>query len=105
MSLYHGSQNDLVSPMFGCGSPFHDFGAGFYLTDDVALAKEWSVYKPRSNNGWVHTFDLDVEELSGDIIDAISPEWLRTAYEGLHDLDMKLVVDKVAHEVGDKHVE
>ena len=47
MRLYHGSQNDLVSPIFGCGSPFHDFGAGFYLTDDVALAKEWSVYKPR----------------------------------------------------------
>ena len=63
MRLYHGSQSEAVAPKFGGGSPFHDFGAGFYLTDDVELAKEWSVYKPRSNDGWVHAFDLGIDNL------------------------------------------
>ena len=49
--------------MFGLGVPSHDFGAGFYLTDDMNLAKEWSVYRPKSNDGWVHVFDLEVEKL------------------------------------------
>ena len=63
MKLYHGSQEELVEPRFGLGQDHHDFGRGFYLTDAEGLAKEWSVYKPKSNDGWVHAFDLDVEGL------------------------------------------
>ena len=36
---------------------------------------------------------------SCDIVDVITPEWLRTAYHGLHDLDMRLAVEKVHREV------
>ena len=39
--------------------------------------------------------------LSSDIVDRIPPDWLATAYSGLHDLDMRLAVEKVAAQVGD----
>ena len=63
MRLYHGSQNEFVTPKYGLGQDQHDFGRGFYLTDTEELAKEWAVYKPKSADGWVHTFDLDLEGL------------------------------------------
>ena len=39
---------------------------------------------------------------SADIVDQIPPEWLVAAYPGLHDLDMRLAVEKVAAEVSPK---
>lgn len=63
MILYHGSQDDVVEPCFGKGEDYHDFGRGFYLTDSPDLANEWSVYRPKSNDGWVHAFDLDMTGL------------------------------------------
>ena len=63
MRLYHGSQNAMVEPKYGLGQDHHDFGRGFYLTDREDLAREWSVYRPRSMDGWVHAFDLDLDGL------------------------------------------
>lgn len=62
--LYHGSQNAEVKPVYGLGDARHDFGKGFYLTDSPALAREWSVYRPGAQDGWVHAFDLDMDGLS-----------------------------------------
>lgn len=61
--LYHGSQNEVVVPQYGRGLDHHDFGKGFYLTKDPGLAMEWSVYRPKSNDGWVHAYDLDTDGL------------------------------------------
>lgn len=63
MTLYHGSQNESVRPQFDLGSESHDFGKGFYLTESVELAQEWSVYRPKSHDGWVHSFELDLQGL------------------------------------------
>ena len=63
MRLYHGSQNELVEPQYGLGLDHHDFGRGFYLTDDPELAREWSVYRPKSKDGWVHAYDLHMDGL------------------------------------------
>ena len=63
MRLFHGSQSEVVEPVCGLGQDHHDFGRGFYLTDDENLAKEWSVYKPKSNDGWCHSFELDLNGL------------------------------------------
>lgn len=61
--LYHGSPNAAVKPEYGLGDVRHDFGKGFYLTDSPELAKEWSVYRPKSQDGWVHAFDLELNGL------------------------------------------
>ncbi len=61
--LYHGSQNEMVEPQYGRGLDYHDFGRGFYLTEEPELAKEWSVYRPKSTDGWIHAYDLDMTGL------------------------------------------
>lgn len=60
ITLYHGSPNEVVEPRYGLGNDKHDYGRGFYLTDDVDLAKEWAVCHPDQANGWVHAYELDM---------------------------------------------
>ena len=61
--LYHGSPNKIVTPVFGGGDDKHDYGRGFYLTENVDLAKEWAVCRPNEQNGWVHKYVLNTENL------------------------------------------
>ena len=63
MILYHGTSEKTVVPTYGLGNDKHDYGRGFYLTEDIELAKEWAVCKPNNNNGWVHKYELDIESL------------------------------------------
>lgn len=63
MILYHGTSEKNVVPTYGLGNDKHDYGRGFYLTEDIELAKEWAVCKPNNNNGWVHKYELDIESL------------------------------------------
>ncbi len=62
--LYHGSPNKIVYPTFGLGDEKHDYGKGFYLTENMELAKEWAVCRPNECNGWLHKYELDTEELN-----------------------------------------
>ena len=61
--LYHGSPNEFIWPTFGLVEDRHDYGRGFYLTEDLELAKEWAVCRPNETNGWVHKFELETDEL------------------------------------------
>lgn len=62
--LYHGSPNKIVKPTYGLGEDRHDYGRGFYLTEDIELAKEWAVCNPVDISGWVHKYELEMSELS-----------------------------------------
>ena len=44
--LYHGTPEQIVTPAYGCGDDKHDYGRGFYLTENLDLAKEWAVCRP-----------------------------------------------------------
>ena len=44
--LYHGSPDKEIKPAFGLGENRHDYGKGFYLTENIDLAKEWAVCRP-----------------------------------------------------------
>lgn len=63
ITLYHGSPNEVVTPIYGGGNEKHDYGKGFYLTEDLDLAKEWAVCRPSDRNGWVHKYELDCNDL------------------------------------------
>lgn len=63
ITLYHGSMYREVTPRFGLGDDKHDYGKGFYLTETLELAKEWSVCLPTAKNGWVHQYELDTDGL------------------------------------------
>ena len=64
LTLYHGSPNKVVVPTYGKGEDKHDYGKGFYLTENQTLAKEWAVSRPNEQNGWIHTYQLDTDGLS-----------------------------------------
>lgn len=64
LTLYHGSPNKVVVPTYGKGEDKHDYGKGFYLTENQNLAKEWAVSRPNEQNGWIHTYQLDTDGLS-----------------------------------------
>ena len=38
--LFHGTSDEIVEPIYGRGEEKHDYGKGFYLTEDIELAKE-----------------------------------------------------------------
>ena len=40
--LFHGSPNKEIAPEYGRGEDRHDYGKGFYLTENIELAKEWA---------------------------------------------------------------
>lgn len=61
--LYHGTPDKIVMPTFGCGNDRYDYGKGFYLSENIELAKEWAVCRPNETNGWVHKYVLDTDEL------------------------------------------
>lgn len=61
--LFHGTPDKIVVPTFGLGNDKHDYGRGFYLTESPELAKEWAVCRPNEDNGWLHKYELDTDEL------------------------------------------
>ena len=61
--LYHGTPDKIVVPKFGGGDDKHDYGRGFYLTENIELAKEWAVCRPNDTNGWVHKYELETAGL------------------------------------------
>lgn len=63
IQLFHGTIEKVISPTFGFGNDKHDYGRGFYLTDNSLLAREWAVNNPNELNGWLHTFELETSKL------------------------------------------
>lgn len=61
--LFHGTSEKVVVPTYGYGDEKHDYGKGFYLTENIELSKEWAVCRPNDNNGWVHKFEFDITDL------------------------------------------
>lgn len=63
ITLSHGSPNKVIESKYGFGNDKHDYGNGFYLTENIELAKEWAVCRPNETSGWVHQFELDITDL------------------------------------------
>ena len=42
MVIYHGSPKIIEVPAYGLGSATNEYDSGFYCTEDIELAKEWS---------------------------------------------------------------
>lgn len=59
--LYHGSKAVIEKPEYGKGKKYNDYGLGFYCTEDINLAKEWSVDINR--DGYANKYALDISDL------------------------------------------
>ena len=62
VTIYHGSQFIIQSPVFGTGNPKNDYGLGFYCTQSIELAKEWACTE--ENSGYANQYELDLTDLS-----------------------------------------
>ena len=61
ITVYHGSKYVIDKPYYGGGKPNNDYGSGFYCTEDLELAKEWSV--SANENGYANIYELDLTNL------------------------------------------
>lgn len=61
IKIYHGSEKNIIKPIFGEGKKNNDFGLGFYCTNDINLAKEWAVSSLK--DGFANKYILNIEYL------------------------------------------
>lgn len=62
LTLYHGSEKIIKTPVWGQGKINNDFGRGFYCTESQELAKEWAVSSLK--DGFANKYTLDMEYLN-----------------------------------------
>lgn len=60
--IYHGSNTLIQKPTYGAGKPYNDYGLGFYCTETLDMAKEWSASK--DNIGYANIYDIDCTNLN-----------------------------------------
>ena len=61
ITIYHGSPS-IVTPVFGEGKTYNDYGQGFYCTENLELAKEWACAENR--DGFANEYELETDGLS-----------------------------------------
>lgn len=61
MRIYHGSVNIIKVPEYGKGKPYNDYGLGFYCTENIEMAKEWSCNE--NQDGYANVYDIDLQQL------------------------------------------
>ncbi len=61
MLIYHGSKDRIEKPEYGKGKPYNDYGLGFYCTEDIGMAKEWSCSE--DHDGFANIYEIDTAEL------------------------------------------
>ena len=61
MKLYHGSVEIVRKPQLNKGKIYNDYGQGFYCTEDINLAREWSVGEGR--DGYANSYELNMTGL------------------------------------------
>ncbi len=71
ITIYHGSNKIVETPIYGEGRKNNDFGLGFYCTLSNELSKEWAVSS--IENGYSNKYTLDLEYLK--ILNLNSPEY------------------------------
>lgn len=61
ITIYHGSPN-IVTPVFGEGKAYNDYGQGFYCTENLELAKEWAC--SQDSDGYANQYILNLDSLN-----------------------------------------
>lgn len=72
MVLYHGSINIIEKPIYHGSKGTNDYGYGFYCTENIDLAKEWSCVN-NETNGYANKYELDLNKLN--VLDLTSKEY------------------------------
>lgn len=78
ITVYHGSKDVNLVPRYGKGKTLNDYGAGFYTTQNIELAKEWAwASYSKGNKGYVYTYEIDLSGLKVlDLTELDSLHWI-----------------------------
>lgn len=60
--IYHGSKDIIEKPYYHGGKAENDYGFGFYCTENLDPAKEWSCSN-NENNGFANKYSIDTTGL------------------------------------------
>jgi hypothetical protein len=63
ITLYHGTSEENFAPRYGGGRDYHDYGNGFYTTEDIEAAKEWACQGEQCS-AFVYKYELNMQGLS-----------------------------------------
>ena len=63
MKLFHGSDHIIETPVYGAGKPYNDFGLGFYCTESLEMAQEWSATQEKAI-GYANEYEFNDSGLS-----------------------------------------
>ena len=69
--LYHGAKKIVSAPDISKGTPYNDFGAGFYCTRQEDMAGQWAC--SRKSSGFINKYTIDIEDL--EVLDLNSEEF------------------------------
>ena len=72
LTIYHGSKDIIEKPVYHGGKAENDYGFGFYCTQNLELAKEWSCSN-NEDNGFVNKYVIDTQGLK--ILDLTKGEY------------------------------
>ena len=61
ITLFHGSEQIIETPMLSLGNTHNDYGRGFYCTRLEEMAREWACKK--NTDGFVNAYTLDTNNL------------------------------------------
>ena len=71
MIVFHGSDHIVETPVFNGGKRNNDYGSGFYMTENLELAKEWACAK--NTDGFANRYELTLDGLS--VLNLNGPEY------------------------------
>ena len=71
MKIFHGPENRIEKPEYGREKPYNDYGLGFYCTEDIEMAKEWSCGE--EHDGFANEYTLDITGLK--VLNLNAPEY------------------------------
>ena len=111
ITLYHGSIKEVGQPIFGKGKAENDYGRGFYLTEDMDLAKEWAALYGAPGRCYLNTYQLDISCLNiFRFNDEDHLQWLAVLLKHrkcgqIEDVDTEQVIDALDKLYAKKYVD
>ena len=76
MKLYHGSNKEIVTPLYGKGRNDCDYGSGFYLCPEKDVASLWA--SQNEDGGYINSYKLNIDKLKILNLGHINKEYILT---------------------------
>jgi len=60
--LFHGSDKEIIKPIYGYGRNDCDYGSGFYLCKELDIARMWACQY--SEGGYINSYVINMDKLN-----------------------------------------